>query len=547
MKAAMCMLAAMIAALPLAAQTPGYAAAPGPLPVTSEEYKFPSVILPTIPYPVDVWARIWYPEGLPGGPYPLVLLLHGNHGVCRMPNTQIDVCPPVPPICPAPFQQTPQHAGYDYVSERLASHGYIVASVNANAINCRANAIPERGRLVQEHLRRWGQWNSEAGAAPFGAKFSAKVNLQNIGLMGHSRGGEGVLAAYNFNRQEDGAFGIKAVFEISPVDFGRVSTNAALAGANPLFNADGVAFSVVLSGCDFDVLDNQGMRVFDRAMYLAEPLNPSIKSQQYVWGVNHNFFNSEWTTENTLFGCTDLPIITTRAPQQEVGAVYLMGFMRMVLGGEDYKSLFTGDAPPPPSVSVPIDIAFTESPSATLMVDNFSDPKAPGVNRLGGSNTTVNLNVTACNAARCSVPPLIWFHDPATIAAKIEWPGEQSGTPAMAVKLTADGSPVDISKFRYLSFRVAVEFDNRNPANPGTQDFSVQLKMGSTSTTSVAAAKYRNIPFPAGLFRKSVMKTIRIPLADFGGLDRSKASEIDFIFDRVKTGAIFLSDIEFTP
>ncbi|MBI3680895.1 MAG: hypothetical protein HY235_10920 [Acidobacteria bacterium] len=128
--------------------------APGPLPVTNTFYRFNAVQIPTIPYPVDIWATVWHPDGLAGGPYPLLLFLHGNHGICRQPGTKFDFGTTLtPPLCPAGFEETPNHLGYDYIASRLAGYGYIVASISANAVNVRPNGNAERGRLTQEHLR----------------------------------------------------------------------------------------------------------------------------------------------------------------------------------------------------------------------------------------------------------------------------------------------------------------------------------------------------------------------------------------------------------
>src|SRR5919202_5695383 len=58
--------------------------APGPLPVTREEYNFgDTAFQPSdFPGPVELRASIHYPTNLPGGPYPVILLLHGRHATC---------------------------------------------------------------------------------------------------------------------------------------------------------------------------------------------------------------------------------------------------------------------------------------------------------------------------------------------------------------------------------------------------------------------------------------------------------------------------------
>ena len=86
---------------------------PGPLAVASKDYKIAAVPLPTVSYPIDIWGTVWYPEDLAGGPFPFVLMLHGNHGICRLPNTQTDLgTTTYPPNCPANQIQTPNHSGY---------------------------------------------------------------------------------------------------------------------------------------------------------------------------------------------------------------------------------------------------------------------------------------------------------------------------------------------------------------------------------------------------------------------------------------------------
>ena len=81
-------------------------------------------------------ARVWMPEG--DGPFPLVLVVHGNH-------TMQDFSDP----------------GYDYLGEFLASKGIILASVDENFINGSWTDLfgrlekenDARGWILLEHLR----------------------------------------------------------------------------------------------------------------------------------------------------------------------------------------------------------------------------------------------------------------------------------------------------------------------------------------------------------------------------------------------------------
>jgi len=497
----------------------------GPLAVTSAEYKFTGLLVPGIAYPVDVWAVTWYPTDISGGPFPLVLFLHGNHGICR--SGGFDDCSVDPPICGPGSVPTPNHRGYDYIAEQLASWGYVVASINANAINCRDGGIPERGRLVQEHLRRWIAWNQPGGAAPFGTLFSGRVDLERVGLMGHSRGGEGVRAAYQYNLAGGSPVAIRAVFEIGPVDFG-------VFGINPIFDANDVSFSVLLPYCDSDVSDLDGMRVYDRSQRYLE-VEPKPKAQQMIWGANHNFFNSEWDDEAGT--CID-QIRLTREQEEQVGRTYVMGFMRTHLGEENFVDLFTRDLPPPPTIVGRVDNAYTEGRSDLLFVTDFSSSAA-------GAFTATNCLAQRCDGGSCG---LGFGHDLSQHALYVSWsPG--GPTPRVALDVRPGGLALDVSGQSFLSFRVALPDDGRNPPIPVGQDFTVFLRdeHGATSA-GVRAGEFTYVHQPIGAFaRIAVMESVRIPLDRFAGIDRTSVRSITLALDQEPAGSLFLSDFSFGP
>ena len=155
-------------------------------------------------------GRVWYPEG--PGPFPLVLIVHGNHGMAQFSDP-----------------------GYAYLGNLMASRGFIFASINENFLNSGLyydppKQQPVRGWMLLEHLKTWHKWNETAGNP-----FYQKIDVENVALMGHSRGGEAVATAVLFNKlayyPDDAAIhslpgSIKAI-AIAPVD-GQYNRLAAL-------------------------------------------------------------------------------------------------------------------------------------------------------------------------------------------------------------------------------------------------------------------------------------------------------------------------------
>ncbi|HEX8117822.1 MAG TPA: hypothetical protein VF521_11170, partial [Pyrinomonadaceae bacterium] len=187
-------LVAGAAALKVNAQTPD-PGTPGPLAVTRVEYNYgDTAFTPTgFPAAVELKASVHYPTALSGGPYPLIVFLHGRHSTCYAKSGLTSLRWP----CRSTESVIPSYQGYDYIGQNLASYGYIVISISANGINAQDNNVTDlgaqaRAELIQRHLQQWATFNT-TGAAPFGTQFVGKVDLQRVGTMGHSRGGEGVV------------------------------------------------------------------------------------------------------------------------------------------------------------------------------------------------------------------------------------------------------------------------------------------------------------------------------------------------------------------
>ena len=309
----------------------------GPNAVTVTEYNDGDTAFtpPGFPGPVEIRASVHYPTGLVrrraaahrAHARPALDLLQRLSSFLEWP-------------CTGGRQTIPSFQGYNYLAENLASWGYIVVSVSANGINARDNSVGDlgmlaRAQLIQKHLDKW-QTFSTTGGAPFGTTFVGKVDMDDIGTMGHSRGGEGVARHFVLNESLGSPYGITAVLPLAPVDFNR-----------PI--VDDVALSVILPYCDGDVSDLQGAHFYDDALYTS-PGDATPKYMQEILGANHNHFNTIWTPGGWPAGTGDDSNCFTgnlTAPQQRnVGEAYMAGFFRLHLGGSGtepgFKPYFDG-------------------------------------------------------------------------------------------------------------------------------------------------------------------------------------------------------------
>ncbi|MDP1793317.1 MAG: hypothetical protein Q8K63_04185 [Acidimicrobiales bacterium] len=527
-------------------------AAVGPLtPVRVEYDAGPTVVndpkgLPL--YPAEITGVVWFPKQLTGA-LPVVLLLHGNHGTCDVLGAGGSAYPcPVTPVT-APHRN---HAGYDYLASNLASHGYVVASVDANAVNTYNVAgdkgANERAQLLARTLDAFGKWNVTAGPGDL-APLVGHIDLSRIGMMGHSRGGEGVTNFLDYNRtRTDGPrYKVAAVFSLAGTDYN-------------LPSAEGAAFGNLLPLCDGDVYDLQSSFPWDRG-HVTHLDSEFPRVQFTVPGTNHNYFNTEWQSDDyngADVACNPSSESSRRlSPEQQraVGLSVLAAFMRRYVGNElVFDSYMTGAMP---------------FPSLLPMGHSYVAPAAQRRYVISPVMTGDTLRLTAEGAPLTATDFATYTmcdpHADTGADGNNRDPGLRSGCPTnpnrtrvrqltlgwtQPALLRAQLAQRDVRGFGVLSLRTAVNFkDARNLAG-SPQDFVITLVDGAGHRASVRASALSTalVPPPGDLDRELTLNGVRVPLTAFTGVNLADVGSVELRFGAGSgpaTGSIQLSQLAF--
>ena len=495
--------------------------------------------------PINGLIRI--PTG--AGRFPLAIFAHGNHSPLE--------------------NSTP---GYIYLCELLATHGIISATIDANFLNGRLSGEnAARAILHLEHIKQFRVWDSTPGHP-----LQDKVDLQRVMIIGHSRGGEAVAHASNFNNKDnivpkEGSpdvplndtgprplgpyhFGIKSVIALAPTE----GQYKALEPFYPPTDAPSVVedpYLVIHGSRDGDVYNFPGYLTYDRAQPTDnnDPLIApnGIKSLLYIFGANHNYFNTVWLTN-------DGPATITRPQQEQIAKVYIGATAQaQLLNNSRYLDQLKNS------------LAFFGQnwlPNTITLVNQFQDNQRKLFQDFENiSNLRLTLPVTG-TVETGNIEALkeyfnlgsLKFLYEATGGLRLRW--QHSGE-NYSITLNPDQ---DARNYQYLVFRVGQSPRLASPENlnvPGKdQRFTVEVSDNSHTATLLISA-WQAIPYPDDpsankvkywrtrgktLEPKMVMQTFRIPLGplQIAHVDLQHLREIKFLFNKNNSGIVYVDDIQ---
>ncbi len=478
-------------------------------------------------------ARTWYPEG--DGPFPLVLIVHGNHIMDHFSDP-----------------------GYDYLGELLASRGYIIVSVDQNFLNGSgfiegilgglSNENDARGYLLLKHLALWHNWNKTTGHL-----FEEMVDTDNIALIGHSRGGEAAAIAAAFNHlpfhpdngdlQFDFGYSIQSVIAIAPSDeqFKPRKRSTELRDINYL---------VLQGSADSDVRSFQGAMQYDRVSFTEDIGH--FKAAAYIHGANHGQFNTVWGRIDQAFSrfFLDRRNIIPVDDQELAAKVFISSFIETTLQGHhEYQQLF---AEPLWGQNWLPDIGYHMQyrDSSTKIIADFEED--------------MNLTTLSIDGGKAYGENFVtWREEPVTlghgrlrdtISLRLGWNYESCGEAVYTLTLPEKfNENINATALTFAAANISV---NREPV-----DFNIVLKDQAGEQAALPLSHISALP-PSPqyqMFKKPlaveflsepVFATYSFKISDFKAVNRAfnplEILEIRFVFTSA-AGTVYLDDVGFRP
>ena len=522
------------------------------------------------PANMEVIGSVHYPADLSSGPFPVIMILHGRHSTCY-DSVSMTVASEGWP-CTGVNKSIVSYEGYDYLATNMASHGYIVISISANAINAIDGGLPDagmnaRGVLVQHHLDLWNTWNTVGGFPGNPMLFVGALNMQNVGTMGHSRGGEGVIFNAGYNASLGSPYGIKAVLTLAPVDFYRHTLNG-----TPIMN--------VAPYCDGDVNDLQGVHFYDDVRY-NDTTDFAPKHEVVYMGADHDLFNTVWTpgsptpggVDDWTYGYSESAAWCGTAStgsgrldsthQKAALLPYFAAFYRVYLGHESqFAPILNVDDTIPPASSLlnssQVHVSFHPSRINRLDINRTDSTARFSVNTLSGNVTQDSLlSAELCGGGsslgegNCITPftQAKQSHNSNSGTIGLSQMGMQWDTSAAWYQNDLPVVYENLTKYQDIIFRTSVNYTQTHVDS--NLNFTVQLidSLGDTSGQEVAS--YSNSLFyqpgtQGGDLPKLLFNTVKIPLSSFTGIDMSVVRAVRFVFNKSKKGSVFISDLAFS-
>lgn len=470
------------------------------------------------------------------GKYPLVLISHGNHEMIR--SSEI---------------------GYNYLGEFLASQGYIVVSLDENALNYSTfdnklmlsslgNENDARAYVMLKHVEKLLDSQNDKTSV-----FYNKIDEENIALIGHSRGGEAVSIASLFNnikylpndyrKRLNYGLNIKSIIGMSPTDMQYQPGN------RPVY-LENVNYLLLHGSNDMDVYYLAGSNQYERIRYTNG--EDYFKAQVYIYGANHGQFNETWTKSDTsdfaglLHNTTQL---ISREEQEQIAKEVIYCFLESTLKNKDkYEEVFKNISIIDEHLPDTLYVTQYHSSNDQIICDYNEDIFLETTTIKGGSISVKNLNRwregTSYLEGKTSHNYgvfLGWDNGGSTVESNYVIDFDETNLKIKrddSVFLSVADTSSDSKEL--IDFTVRIKDKNGFISNVSLSEYSKLQNMIEMKLSKFYLLEKENKP-------EVVFQTFELPIELFmrnnGNIDLDSIVSVSLVFDRTRKASIMVKDI----
>jgi hypothetical protein len=469
--------------------------------------------------PVPLLGAISVPEG--EGPFPVALVLHGRHTRCYSDPAQLEE------VWPCEEGAEPRYdIGFSYLLDALAARGYLAVAPSLNgayttlfdlgqgSLDERQPRVDERlTAIIAAHLARLEAAGRGEAVFAGGLDLSGKVDTARLVTVAHSTSG---ITANGLAR--DGALPIQAQVLPAAMNFEGTGETA------------DVPTAVVLSACDGDRPDLPAQIYYEsaRGAGRATPLFSAM-----LEGANHNFYNQELARQGIDDGqfARNPTCALARVSDEEQQA-----FLAALAGDFFDATLLGADRPAWLDITQPVAAELFGQP-----VQSALSPPAAGRRTLLTGQPVVagSLTATLCPPGEPCAEGLFQPGLPGGVRLSWDEPGGE-----FSVDLSAVSEP-------YEALRLRAALDPTDALNPPGEPITFSVVLTDRAGNSAEVEVPPLLPVLRGTyegddfrFSPVLPRDIRLPLAEFAGVDAAALASATLRFDRSPAGSVLLVDWE---
>ena len=483
------------------------------------------------PVPAPLAGIIAVPDHT--GPHPLVVIIHGVRAVESIHDSVYE--------------------GFDYLVQQLAAEGFAAMSINVNVEYTFDFGESSNHEWVlsifEQHLALLERATAGEDVG-HGIDLTAMIDVEQVHLIGHSRGGEIIDSIAQQDEQGRIRSMISVAGGIGPFffEFDEDDEDGELSiiGTSP----PNIPTAFILSEFEGDFQIPFSQVVFDEI--LAQAQSHAMSNLVYLRGANHNHFNRtverDDRTLDTMIGNVAQTVPETwitREEQEDFLTHYVAAFLAVVTEVRAPFGTFDPLTPQPTTMFGYSVTASTYLPGLELIVP-------PGNGTATGAATAEGYTQYGFGFRSLFNHPAVNNRQhPELELTALTWDGSDG-------EVAFNPQTNDFSAHGALSLYVAVDTSNGLNPDGADQAFSVILTdEAGVEQGVVVPAGSSALTFHPGfvsefeLFDEMATEwqgfmplgELRIPLSYFGELDLQVIDSITIAFDQTPSGAVMLSGI----